>query len=245
MAQYGKIIIYMMHDYPFIYEFLGHAAGSLLKVRAHGAKNTEELIGIASNVFAPLKPLGWSISLQQVKREIVTLLTILRKQNVHSMMEIGTRNGGTLFLFSWTLPSDAKMLSLDLPSEQSIKRGYDRFKTSYLASFIQKGQRLALVRGDSHSPTSLEREKSALKGDMLDFLFIDGDHTYEGVKRDFEMYSPLVRKGGLIAFHDICGHHIGVSEVDRYWAEIKNRYRHTEFVEDPKQKWAGIGLLYV
>jgi hypothetical protein len=34
-------------------------------------------------------------------------------------------------------------------------------------------------------------------------LFIDGDHTYEGVRRDFEMYSPLVRKGGIIAFHDI------------------------------------------
>jgi len=36
-----------------------------------------------------------------------------------------------------------------------------------------------------------------------DFLFIDGDHTYEGVEGDFEMYSPLVRRGGIIAFHDI------------------------------------------
>jgi predicted O-methyltransferase YrrM len=40
----------------------------------------------------------------------------------------------------------------------------------------------------------------------LDFLFIDGDHTYKGVKEDFEMYSPLVRKGGVIAFHDITKH---------------------------------------
>ncbi len=244
MGQYGKIVIYMMHDYPFVYELLGSAAGSLLKVRAHGTVKTEELIGVISNVFAPLKPLGWSISLQQVKREIVTLLSILRRENVHSMMEIGTRNGGTLFLFSWTLPSDAKMLSLDLPSEQSIKRGYDRFKTSYLSNFIQKSQQLTLVRGDSHSPTSFAKVKSALKGE-LDFLFIDGDHTYEGVKKDFEMYSPLVRRGGLVAFHDICGHHLGVSEVDRYWAEIKNSYRHTEIIEDPQQKWAGIGLLYV
>jgi hypothetical protein len=31
---------------------------------------------------------------------------------------------------------------------------------------------------------------------MVDFLFIDGDHTYEGVKKDFEMYSPLVRREG-------------------------------------------------
>ena len=34
-------------------------------------------------------------------------------------------------------------------------------------------------------------------------LFIDGDHSYEGVKKDFEMWSPFVVKGGLIAFHDV------------------------------------------
>jgi predicted O-methyltransferase YrrM len=42
-----------------------------------------------------------------------------------------------------------------------------------------------------------------LKDNKVDFLFIDADHSYEGVKKDFEMYSPLVRKGGIIAFHDI------------------------------------------
>jgi predicted O-methyltransferase YrrM len=245
MGQYGKYVIYMMRDYPFIYEFLGQTAGSLLRIRAKGCTTTEELIGVISNVFAPLKPLGWSISLQQVPREIVTLLAILKKKKVRSIMEIGTRNGGTFFLFSWTLSPDAKMISLDLPSEQSIKRGYDRFKISYLGSFIQKGQQLTLLRGDSHSPLSLSKAKSALKGEELDFLFIDGDHTYEGVKKDFEMYSPLVRKGGLIAFHDIKGHHLGVSEVDRYWSEIKNSYRHSEIVEDPNQRWAGVGLLYI
>ncbi len=245
MVHYGKYVIYMMHDYPFVYELLGKTAGSLIRNSAQGSRKTEELIGVISNLFAPLKPLVWSISLQQVPAEIVTLLSILRKRNVQSMMEIGTRNGGTLFLFSWTLLPDAKMISLDLPSEQSIKRGYDRFKTSYLANFIQKGQVLTLLRGDSHSPANLAKAKFSLKGEKLDFLFIDGDHTYEGVKKDFEMYSPLVRRGGLIGFHDICGHHLGVSEVDRYWAEIKNKYNHTEIIADPKQKWAGIGLLHI
>jgi len=243
--QGGKYVIYLMQDYPYVYEFLGHAAGSMLRSRAKRSGKPEYLISVISNVSAPLKPLGWSMSLQQVKREIVTLLRILKEKNVQSMMEIGTRNGGTLFLFSWTLPVDAKMVSLDLPSEQSLKRGYDRFKTSYLASFIQKGQHLTLLRGDSHSPSSFSKAKFALHGGMLDFLFIDGDHTYEGVKHDFEMYSPLVRKGGLVAFHDICGHHVGVSEVDRYWNQIKGSYRHSEIVEDPNQKWAGIGLLHV
>lgn len=34
------------------------------------------------------------------------------------------------------------------------------------------------------------------------FLFIDADHSYKGCKADFEAWSPLVRSGGEIAFHD-------------------------------------------
>ena len=33
----------------------------------------------------------------------------------------------------------------------------------------------------------------------IDFLFLDGDHSYEGVRRDFENYAPLVRPGGIVA----------------------------------------------
>lgn len=34
-------------------------------------------------------------------------------------------------------------------------------------------------------------------------LFIDGDHSYEGVKSDYEAWEPFVVSGGVIVFHDI------------------------------------------
>lgn len=40
------------------------------------------------------------------------------------------------------------------------------------------------------------------QGRPIRFLLIDADHSYEGVKRDFELWSPLVAPGGLIVFHD-------------------------------------------
>jgi predicted O-methyltransferase YrrM len=64
-------------------------------------------------------------------------------------------------------------------------------------------QKIVAIQGDSHSIDTLNKIKRILNGKKLDFLFIDGDHSYKGVKKDFEMYSPLVRKGGIIAFHDI------------------------------------------
>jgi MMP 1-O-methyltransferase len=37
----------------------------------------------------------------------------------------------------------------------------------------------------------------------IDLLFIDGDHSYEGVVKDYLDWAPLVKKGGIIAFHDV------------------------------------------
>jgi len=36
----------------------------------------------------------------------------------------------------------------------------------------------------------------------IDLLFIDGDHSYEGVKLDFELYSKILNPNGLILIHD-------------------------------------------
>jgi predicted O-methyltransferase YrrM len=93
-----------------------------------------------------------------------------------------------------------------------------------------------------------------LKGNKVDFLFIDGDHSYEGVKKDFEMYSPLVKKGGIIVFHDIVPDYYtryGIKtgswagEVYKFWNEIKEKYENLEIVKDREQNGFGIGVLFV
>ena len=94
-----------------------------------------------------------------------------------------------------------------------------------------------------------------MNGDKLDFLFIDGDHSYEGSKADFLLYKNYVREGGLIAFHDIVpdittqkGSPVMLSkseagEVYLLWKELKKQYKHHEFVEDWKQDGLGIGVI--
>lgn len=53
------------------------------------------------------------------------------------------------------------------------------------------------------------------------FLFIDGLHTYEGVKTDFELFYPLVLKGGIIVFDDYSNSCDGVK---RFIDEIILKY---------------------
>jgi len=60
------------------------------------------------------------------------------------------------------------------------------------------------------------------------------------------MYSPLVRNGGIVAFHDIVpGPPEKVGGVPKFWCQIKKYFRHLEIAKDWNQGGFGIGVLYV
>ena len=58
-----------------------------------------------------------------------------------------------------------------------------------------------LFQGNSRSPVTAKGVADEL-GSAVDMLFIDGDHGYNSVQDDYANYEPLVRKGGIVAFHD-------------------------------------------
>ena len=61
-------------------------------------------------------------------------------------------------------------------------------------AFALRGQKIHLIKADFHKVKTLEQVKAILCGKGIDFLFIDGDSTYKGVKKDFEMYNKLVER---------------------------------------------------
>jgi predicted O-methyltransferase YrrM len=185
------------------------------------------------------------ISAGQWRPEILGLAHRVQHLQPRSVVEIGTATGGTLFIWCALARPDATIVSIDLPGGIH-GGGYPYWKTFLYRKFATANQNLHLLRGNSHDAAMLDRLKARLRGQPVDFLFIDGDHTYAGVKQDFEMYSPLVRKGGLIAFHDICAHPPELDcHVDEFWSEMKKTRPSQEFIENPKQGWGGIGLLEV
>lgn len=56
--------------------------------------------------------------------------------------------------------------------------------------------------------------------EKIDILYIDADHSYEGVKHDFEKFSKLVEKDGFVIMHDVICERSGFG-VKRYFKEIK------------------------
>ena len=153
-----------------------------------------------------------------------------------------TGRGGTLFCFWQVAHKTADIISISIPQE------LPEWKTAIFQKLRKTNQNLHFIRENSHSDNALKQLKNILRGRKIDFLFIDGDHTYQGVKKDFTIYKEMVKKGGIIAFHDIVPsslREMGSIEVDLFWKEIKQNYSHKEFIAESNQDGWGIGVVYV
>jgi predicted O-methyltransferase YrrM len=209
-----------------------------LKLAVHNCVGVEDFVNLvfSSRVL--------TINPDQVKDEIAALVEILARRRPRYVLEIGTSSGGTLFLFTKISSPDAVITSINLPTNRFADCGYPRWRIPIYKSFATQNQKINLIRQNSHDSSTLGMAKRILQGRKLDFLFLDGDHTYEGVKMDFEMYASLVDKGGIVAFHDIVpGPKEVVGGVPRFWDEIKHKFKYIELVKDRKQGGFGIGVV--
>ncbi len=182
----------------------------------------------------------------QIPEEFIALLTAAREVRPDVLVEIGTAKGGTLLCWTALAHDTATIVSMDLP-DGKFGGGYEKWRIPFFKAFRRAKQRLELLRLDSHAAESVDALRTVLGGKPIDVLFIDGDHSYEGVKKDFESYAPLVRTGGIIAFHDIAPKGVAkkVGGVPVFWREVKERYPHQELVHDAAQDGFGIGYLRV
>jgi cephalosporin hydroxylase len=179
----------------------------------------------------------------QIRSELEQLARMVSELRPQTLVEIGTARGGTLFVWARLADPSATIISVDLPG--GLFGGqYPLWLESLYHRFALQDQTIHLIRADSHKRETAEYVRHVLSGRSIDFLFIDGDHAYDGVRLDFELYSPLVRRGGIAALHDVVeGRDASGCEVPKFWNEIKGFYAYKELVEDPLQGRAGIGVL--
>lgn len=216
---------------------LARAHWGLESLKREADAHLDEPAALASLLFhyagSALEPL-------QVEEELASLVKEVRTLNPANVLEIGTAAGGTLFLWTRLAQPHAVIVSIDLPGGK-FGNGYSRGRAGVYRRFAGKNQQLHLLREDSHVATTLEKTRQLFGGRQVDLLFIDGDHTYDGVKRDWEMYSGLVRSGGMIVFHDIAANYEDI-QVKRLWDSIKLDSEHREYAVHPKG-YFGIGVL--
>ena len=190
-----------------------------------------------------LLPQAISIGMTQLREEIKGLAEFVSGIEPHNVLEIGSDRGGTFYL--WTQIATGKKISIDLPGGNFSSREVTPERNLMIAEFMRSwAPDVHIIRCDSHSPEAVQRVFEILDGEKLDFLFIDGDHTYDGIRKDYLVYRQFVRPGGWIAFHDINDtehhRHFGCF-VAKLWQELKGH--KIEISKD--DTWGGIGLIQV
>jgi predicted O-methyltransferase YrrM len=206
---------------------------------------------IINGLSACSSPTLWTLARRSIKRhgaiqhvdELTAFAKIVRRQRPKRVLEIGTAQGGMFWLLCRLAACDGFLISLDLPSDDRFSGGNQ--EALDLVPLKCAGQTVHSVLGNSHSPEMPVQISNILNGEFLDLLFIDGDHTYRGVRSDYQMYLPLVRPGGLIAFHDIVKTPWEECGVDRFWSELAQdkNLNPQAIIGHFRSHWGGIGLV--
>ena len=91
-----------------------------------------------------------------------------------------------------------------------------------------------LIAAPSQDESTYGEVLRLLAGEEIDLLYLDGDHRYEPLRHDWDLYSPHVRSGGIIVLHD----------AQIRWNETVDTYKlWPELIEGRRSKllWDGAG----
>ena len=177
------------------------------------------------------------VATSQFSPEFDNLIALYCKLKPMTVLEIGTQHGGTLWHWLHQAPDGAKVMNIDPLLTNADFLGMDLLRI--WKSWARNGVEFKTIVGLSQDE-GVAKEAIEWLG-TIDFLFIDGDHTYRGVRRDWDLYSGHAK---VITLHDLIKHqpHFGVTKL---FDEIKaDGYRTEEFYSQANQKGGGIGVIY-
>lgn len=197
------------------------------------SKNIADL-NEAFNFAVSWKYRSMSIKPLQDKNEFLSFCDYVMEKikSPQRVIEVGTANGGTLFLFSRIMRAGSIIVSVDIHK-------FSDSRIELLQNF-DKEKAIKIIRANAFDELTPKKVNDALGKVQADLLFIDADHSYAGIKNDFNRFSPLVKKGGLIAFHDINPDR--GNGVPNFWENLKENFEYREF-RKKLQGWGGIGVI--
>jgi predicted O-methyltransferase YrrM len=138
--------------------------------------------------------------------ELVVISSLVRKFNPALSFEIGTFDGRTTLNIALNQKQDTEIVTLDLPSTEVESCGalLDIKDLKYILK-LSSGSRFASVK-DSAKIVQLYGDSSTYDFskyvNKVDLMFIDGSHSYNFTLNDSYIALSLVRKGGIIIWHD-------------------------------------------
>jgi FtsZ-binding cell division protein ZapB len=162
---------------------------------------------------------------------------IIEKTKPRVLVELGTHTGASYFAFCQSISENktgTKAYAVDTWVGDEHAGFYDE---SVFRSVEEANQRYksfsTLLR------TTFDEASKSFDDKSIDLLHIDGLHTYEAVKHDFDTWFPKLAENAVVLFHDTNVHKDDFG-VYKFWAEVAANYPSMEFFH-----YHGLGVLQI
>jgi len=119
----------------------------------------------------------------------------LARSKKGNFVEIGSYLGASSCYIACALKNNDKLYCIDTWENDSMSEGKRDTYNEFIKNTIRFKHVITPIRVKSIEATKICNDK-------IDFLFIDGDHSYEGVKADVNSWFPKLNKNALVVFHD-------------------------------------------
>ena len=137
--------------------------------------------------------------------EFITLILLLKRAEAKRIFEFGTFKGISITQLALNLPPDSEIYTLDLPEEPTGTR-FAIADPEDAVIAIEKGKGALVPAALRPSIKFLQQDSAVFEetsfAGRMDFIFVDGAHNYDYVKNDSEKGWRMLRRGGIIAWHD-------------------------------------------
>jgi hypothetical protein len=128
-------------------------------------------------------------------------------RSVATFVELGVNWGASLFMLARFLSEKATVVGVDaglFPGIHDVPAVIEALK--------QEGHKVTFLHDTTQNMISTVKDFGP-----IDLLHIDADHSFAGAKHDWENYVPMVRKGGIVLFHDISY----IKGARKFWLQQK------------------------
>jgi hypothetical protein len=157
------------------------------------------------------------------------------------LVELGTFHGASYMAFCqaikhFNLPT--RSYAIDLWSYSDVK---DQFFGDNIFSELKRYNEQHYSTFSTLIRSTFDDAAKQFNNCEIDFLHIDGTHTYEAVKNDYITWKDKISNTGLILFHDINVYDKANNYgVYKFWNEIRNDYPSFSFTVN-----SGLGIIGV
>jgi predicted O-methyltransferase YrrM len=161
-----------------------------LDLEPEGRLEFEDLAGLFASTSLNHGVVGMTI------RQVAYIFGLARRSGARKAIEIGRWRGGSAVALAAAIGPEGTVWSIDSGEKETrvLPAAHRAFDEATLAFCDRFGLDVRLIVGDSH--------EIELDIGEVDIVLIDGDHSYEGTRADFERFGRRVRAGGHVLFDD-------------------------------------------